>query len=48
MPLSEFWACSLWEFGCAVDGYNRAQGGDGAPDGMSPERYDELLAEHGY
>lgn len=48
MPLSEFWDCSLWEFSCAVAGYNRAQGGDDQLEGMSAERYDEILAERGY
>lgn len=48
MALSEFWACSLWEFSCAVDGYNRAQGGDDQQDGMSGARFDEILAARGY
>jgi hypothetical protein len=45
--MSDFWAMSLWEFAAAVDGWNRAQGGDATP-GMSVERYDELLQKHGY
>lgn len=47
MSLADFWDCSLWEFAAAVDGWNRAQGGD-QPEPMSPERYEALLEKHGY
>ncbi len=48
MSMVDFWNCSLWEFTAAVEGWNRAQGGDDPTPTMTPERYDELLAQHGY
>jgi hypothetical protein len=28
MSMTDFWNCSLWEFAAAVEGWNKAQGGD--------------------
>ena len=48
MSLSDFWKCSLWEFGAAVDGWNKAQGNEETPQEMTEERYEEMLASAGY
>lgn len=44
MSMDDFWNCSPFEFAAAVDGWNRAQGGDDRPAPMTPERFDELLS----
>lgn len=48
MSMADFWACSLWEFTAAVDGWNRAQGGASDANPMTGEDYDALLKKAGY
>lgn len=33
---------SLWQFAACVDGYNRAHGGDGKPEPMTPDEFDAM------
>lgn len=39
-------ACSLWEFGAAVNGWSKANGGESKPDAMSEQEHDALMAKH--
>ena len=51
MSLSDFWECSLWEFSAAVDGWNKAQGGDEDAPEVSDDAmqgYEKLLQDRGY
>jgi hypothetical protein len=41
-----FWRSSLVEFSRAVDGWQKMQG-QAEPEGMTPERYEELKAKYG-
>jgi hypothetical protein len=36
---------TLWEFAACVDGFNRANGGDERPEPMTPEEFDEAVAQ---
>ena len=40
-------ACSLWEFGAAVNGWNKANGGEVKADSLSEEEHDALMAKYG-
>lgn len=48
MSMEDFWNCSLWEFGAAIEGWNRAQSGDDRPEPMTSETYDTLKKKYGY
>lgn len=37
---------SLWQFALAVDGWNKAHGGDDEPPAMTGEEYDALIEKH--
>jgi hypothetical protein len=37
---------SLWELAAAVDGYNRAQGGEEQPPEITAAEFDDLLERH--
>lgn len=37
-----------WQFAAAVDGWNKAQGGDDKPTPMSNDRFDSILKSKGY
>jgi hypothetical protein len=39
---------SLWQFMSCTGGWQEAHGASDTPDGMTPERYDELTAAKGY
>lgn len=48
MSMADFWACSLWEFACAVDGWNRAHGGDDRPGPPSDAEFDAMMERFGF
>jgi hypothetical protein len=35
--------CSLWQFSAAVDGWNKAHGGEPKPEAPSDAEFDEML-----
>lgn len=37
-----------WQFAACVEGWNKAQGGNDKPPGMSPDRFDQILKQKGY
>lgn len=39
-------ACSLWEFGAAVNGWNTANGGESKPESLSDDEHDALMAKY--
>lgn len=39
-------AASLWQFAAAVDGWNRAHGPEESPEPPSPERFEQMVADH--
>jgi hypothetical protein len=38
--------CSLWEFGAAVQGWNRANGVEGKPKSLSEDEHDALMRKY--
>lgn len=38
---------TLWELAAAIDGYNRAQGGEGKPSPPSDDDFERAKAQHG-
>jgi hypothetical protein len=48
MSMEDFWDSTPWQFAAAVEGWNKAQGGEDKPPPMSPERFDQILKERGY
>lgn len=39
-------ACSLWEFGAAVGGWSKANGGESKPESLTEAEHDELMAKY--
>lgn len=47
MSMSDFWACSLWEFSAAVRGWNKSQGGEEPVTPPTDAEFEEMLLASG-
>jgi hypothetical protein len=48
VPPQSIEALSLWQYIAAVEGYNRANSGEGPSEPPTSDEYDEMLRRHGY